>query len=131
MFHAEDDLTWLLSACLQEVFVDPNRDESIIVELLEMQDDVNDRTSASWFLEDLATEQDSKEDLVCSAPQTMSPLSLPLLLFQPSACKVCVKGCFSSSSASYLGYFLVAPLISPLHLIFKLTRKKLCCPCIE
>ncbi|KAH9562353.1 hypothetical protein CY35_05G067700 [Sphagnum magellanicum] len=47
----------------QEAFVDPNRDESIIVELLELKDTVVDERSSRWFLQDLAIEQDSEQSL--------------------------------------------------------------------
>ncbi|CAM6084986.1 unnamed protein product [Calypogeia fissa] len=63
----------------QEVFVDPNRDESVIVELLELKEDVNDQSSASWFLEDLASEQDAKEDLVVEAGGHLSVTQVPLM----------------------------------------------------
>eukprot|EP00850_Spirogloea_muscicola_P016289 SM000131S26719 [mRNA] locus=s131:95162:100074:- [translate_table: standard] len=43
----------------QEVFVDGARDESVIVELLELKRDVDDAAAAEWFLEDLATEQEA------------------------------------------------------------------------
>lgn len=45
----------------QEVFVDPSRDESLIIELLDFKHDVGDGGSASWFLNDLATEQDAED----------------------------------------------------------------------
>ncbi|KAL9226226.1 hypothetical protein vseg_002061 [Gypsophila vaccaria] len=48
----------------QEAFSDPNRDESIIVELLDLKDDVADETSSVWFLQDLATEQDAEGGMV-------------------------------------------------------------------
>nr|GLL32035.1 ran guanine nucleotide release factor-like [Ipomoea trifida] len=44
----------------QEVFVDPARDESLIFELLELKQDVADNGSATWFLQDLANEQDAE-----------------------------------------------------------------------
>ncbi|KAM7252169.1 hypothetical protein ACFE04_024052 [Oxalis oulophora] len=44
----------------QEAFVDPNRDESLIIELLEFKHDVGDNASAAWFLHDLVTEQDGE-----------------------------------------------------------------------
>jgi hypothetical protein len=50
---------------LQEAYVDPNRDESIIIELLELKDSVADAGSARWFLQDLAVEQASENSLVC------------------------------------------------------------------
>ncbi|CAI9096622.1 OLC1v1032813C1 [Oldenlandia corymbosa var. corymbosa] len=45
----------------QEVFVDPSRDESLIFELLDLKTDVPDNGSATWFLQDLANEQDAAE----------------------------------------------------------------------
>ncbi|CAN4118847.1 unnamed protein product [Withania somnifera] len=44
----------------QEVFVDPARDESLIIELLDLKVDVADSGSATWFLQDLADEQDAE-----------------------------------------------------------------------
>ncbi|EOA35735.1 hypothetical protein CARUB_v10020969mg [Capsella rubella] len=44
----------------QEVFVDPSRDESLIFELLDFKTEVGDIGSASWFLNDLASEQDAE-----------------------------------------------------------------------
>ncbi|GMP94059.1 hypothetical protein CsSME_00043657 [Camellia sinensis var. sinensis] len=44
----------------QEVLVDPARDESLIFELLDHKHDVADNGSATWFLHDLATEQDAE-----------------------------------------------------------------------
>ncbi|KAM7464526.1 hypothetical protein LguiA_032647 [Lonicera macranthoides] len=44
----------------QEVFVDPGRDESLIIELLDFKVDVADHGSATWFLQDLASEQDAQ-----------------------------------------------------------------------
>ncbi|KAL1551017.1 ran guanine nucleotide release factor-like [Salvia divinorum] len=44
----------------QEVFVDPTRDESLIFELLDLKTDVADHGSATWFLQDLANEQDAE-----------------------------------------------------------------------
>ncbi|GBG74247.1 hypothetical protein CBR_g17957 [Chara braunii] len=41
----------------QEVYGDMNRDESIIVEILEMKSDVEDANAAAWFLDDLASVQ--------------------------------------------------------------------------
>ncbi|RWR92076.1 ran guanine nucleotide release factor [Cinnamomum micranthum f. kanehirae] len=48
----------------QEVFADPNRDESLIFELLDLKHDVEDNGSAIWFLRDLAAEQDAEGSLV-------------------------------------------------------------------
>lgn len=45
---------------LQEVFVDPSRDESLIFELLDFKHDVGNNGSAAWFLQDLAAEQDAE-----------------------------------------------------------------------
>jgi len=40
--------------------VDPSRDESLIFELLDFKAEVGDIGSASWFLNDLASEQDAE-----------------------------------------------------------------------
>ncbi|KAL2226126.1 ran guanine nucleotide release factor [Sesamum indicum] len=48
----------------QEVFVDPARDESLIFELLDLKTDVADQGSATWFLQDLASEQDAEGTMV-------------------------------------------------------------------
>ncbi|XP_010258391.1 PREDICTED: probable ran guanine nucleotide release factor [Nelumbo nucifera] len=48
----------------QEVFVDPARDESLIFELLELKHNVEDNASSSWFLQDLAVEQDAEGSVV-------------------------------------------------------------------
>lgn len=40
--------------------MDPSRDESLIFELLDFKTDVGDIGSASWFLNDLAREQDAE-----------------------------------------------------------------------
>ncbi|KAL3629054.1 hypothetical protein CASFOL_027115 [Castilleja foliolosa] len=48
----------------QEVFVDPTRDESLIFELLDLKTDVADHGSATWFLQDLANEQDAEGTMV-------------------------------------------------------------------
>ncbi|KAK4261134.1 hypothetical protein QN277_004177 [Acacia crassicarpa] len=48
----------------QEAFADPSRDESLIFELLEFKHDVADNGSATWFLQDLATEQNAEGSVV-------------------------------------------------------------------
>nr|XP_043612783.1 ran guanine nucleotide release factor [Erigeron canadensis] len=48
----------------QEVYVDPDRDESLIIELLEMKNEVADNASATWFLQDLASEQSAEGNIV-------------------------------------------------------------------
>ncbi|KAL6567717.1 hypothetical protein OROGR_001385 [Orobanche gracilis] len=48
----------------QEVFVDPRRDESLIFELLDLKTDVADQGSATWFLQDLARDQDAEGTMV-------------------------------------------------------------------
>ncbi|MCO5607427.1 hypothetical protein L7F22_061623 [Adiantum nelumboides] len=48
----------------QEVYADPSRDESIIVEILEHERSVEDAQSAVWFLQDLSHEQDAGQSLV-------------------------------------------------------------------
>ncbi|GFZ06809.1 ran guanine nucleotide release factor, putative [Actinidia rufa] len=47
-----------------QVFVDPARDESLIFELLDLKLDVADNGSATWFLQDLASEQDAEGAMV-------------------------------------------------------------------
>ena len=49
---------------MKEAFVDPNRDESLIIELLDLKHDVADEASAVWFLHDLAREQDAEGGMV-------------------------------------------------------------------
>ncbi|GER35460.1 Ran guanine nucleotide release factor [Striga asiatica] len=48
----------------QEAFVDPTRDESLMFELLDLKTDVADHGSATWFLQDLANEQDAEGAMV-------------------------------------------------------------------
>ncbi|KAF9625965.1 hypothetical protein IFM89_028351 [Coptis chinensis] len=48
----------------QEVYVDPSRDESLIVELLELKQEVQDSASVAWFFQDLAREQDAQGSIV-------------------------------------------------------------------
>ena len=44
--------------------MDPARDESLIFELLDLKLDVADNGSATWFLQDLASEQDAEGAMV-------------------------------------------------------------------
>ncbi|TVU14242.1 hypothetical protein EJB05_37698, partial [Eragrostis curvula] len=55
----------------QEVFVDPARDESIIVELLDLKGEVDDAGSALWFLRDIANEQDAGDNMVVEHSGTL------------------------------------------------------------
>ncbi|XP_047317462.1 ran guanine nucleotide release factor [Impatiens glandulifera] len=48
----------------QEVYADPDRDESLIIELLDFKHDVADNGSATWFLQDLSIEQDAEGTVV-------------------------------------------------------------------
>jgi Ran-interacting Mog1 protein len=48
----------------KEVFVDPSRDESLIFELLDLKNEVADQESSTWFLHDLAVEQDATDNMV-------------------------------------------------------------------
>ncbi|KAF5180490.1 Ran guanine nucleotide release factor [Thalictrum thalictroides] len=48
----------------QEAFADPSRDESLVIELLDLKHDVEDSRSATWFFQDLATEQDAENSIV-------------------------------------------------------------------
>ncbi|XP_061991879.1 uncharacterized protein LOC133709935 isoform X2 [Rosa rugosa] len=50
----------------QEAFVDPARDESLIIELLDLKPEVGDNGSAAWFLQDLATEQEAEGSVAIS-----------------------------------------------------------------
>lgn len=49
---------------MQEAFADANRDESLIIELLDLKQDVADEASAVWFIQDLAREQDAEGGMV-------------------------------------------------------------------
>ncbi|KAK8921925.1 hypothetical protein KSP39_PZI020002 [Platanthera zijinensis] len=48
----------------QEAFADSRRDESLIFELLEFKQEVEDNVSAVWFLSDIAREQDAERSMV-------------------------------------------------------------------
>lgn len=48
--------------------MDPERDESLIIELLDLKMDVADSGSATWFLQDLANEQEAEGATVSSSP---------------------------------------------------------------
>jgi hypothetical protein len=48
----------------QEVFVDPARDESLIIELLDLKSEVDDAGGALWFMRDIANEQDAGDNMV-------------------------------------------------------------------
>ena len=58
----------------KEVFADPSRDESLFFELLDLKHQVGDDGSASWFLQDLATEQDAEQCTV------RHPILVPIVL---------------------------------------------------
>jgi hypothetical protein len=68
-----------LSCNVQEAFVDPNRDESIIMELLEFKTDVVDERSSLWFLQDLAIEQGSEQTLVVEPENGITTTDVPNL----------------------------------------------------
>uniref|UniRef100_A0A0D6R9L2 Ran guanine nucleotide release factor n=1 Tax=Araucaria cunninghamii TaxID=56994 RepID=A0A0D6R9L2_ARACU len=74
----------------QEAFADPNRDESLIIELLDLKQDVADDQSALWFLKDLASEQDSAGDPVVESVSALSPADVPFL--DPSTVATAVIG---------------------------------------
>lgn len=59
---------------MQEVFVDPDRDESLIFELLDLKGEVDDAGSALWFLRDIANEQDAGDNMV---NKSQLPFDLP------------------------------------------------------
>ena len=46
--------------------MDPTCDESLIVEILELKDDVADNGSATWFLQDLVVEQSAEGTILIS-----------------------------------------------------------------
>jgi len=47
----------------QEIFEDPNRDESFTIELLDLKEHVTNAGSARWFLQDLAAKQGTENSL--------------------------------------------------------------------
>ncbi|XP_075518450.1 uncharacterized protein LOC142552620 isoform X2 [Primulina tabacum] len=63
----------------QEVFVDPTRDESLVFELLDLKADVADQESASWFLRDLANEQDAERTVVLEQSGIFEACQLPFI----------------------------------------------------
>ncbi|EEF38202.1 ran guanine nucleotide release factor [Ricinus communis] len=63
----------------QEVFVDPARDESLIFELLDFKHDIGDNGSATWFLQDLANEQDAEG---CTLIEQSGVVEAPGLLYR-------------------------------------------------
>ncbi|KAG6524077.1 hypothetical protein ZIOFF_013967 [Zingiber officinale] len=60
----------------QEVFADPNRDESLIFELLDIKHEVGDNESAVWFLRDIAGEQDAEDSMVLEQSGTLEAIGL-------------------------------------------------------
>ncbi|KAF4360499.1 hypothetical protein G4B88_003382 [Cannabis sativa] len=58
--EAKEKFGTLADSAETTVFVDPSRDESLIFEILELKEEVGDDGSASWFLQDLASEQESE-----------------------------------------------------------------------
>ncbi|KAJ0988327.1 hypothetical protein J5N97_006683 [Dioscorea zingiberensis] len=60
----------------QEVFADPARDESLIFELLDLKHNVGDTNSATWFLRDIASEQDAEESMVLEDSGTLEVAGL-------------------------------------------------------
>ncbi|CAL9170671.1 unnamed protein product [Musa hybrid cultivar] len=63
----------------QEVFADPDRDESLIFELLDLKHEVGDGGSAVWFLQDIAREQDAEETMVLEHSGTLEAVGLTSL----------------------------------------------------
>ncbi|KAI5084531.1 hypothetical protein GOP47_0000700 [Adiantum capillus-veneris] len=63
----------------QEIYADPSRDESIIVEILEHEGSVADAQSAVWFLQDLSHEQDAGQSLVLEDVKELTLADTPLL----------------------------------------------------
>ncbi|THU57382.1 hypothetical protein C4D60_Mb03t02930 [Musa balbisiana] len=72
-----------ISSCFplrfQEVFADPDRDESLIFELLDLKHEVGDGGSAVWFLQDIAREQDAEETMVLEHSGTLEAVGLTSL----------------------------------------------------
>ncbi|KAI4373604.1 hypothetical protein MLD38_011713 [Melastoma candidum] len=63
----------------QEVFADPWRDQSLIFELLELKQDVEDHGSAVWFLQDIAAVQDAGQ---CTLLEQSGVVEAPWLVYQ-------------------------------------------------
>lgn len=78
---------FIISLWVKEVFVDPTRDESLIFELLEFKPDVGNDGSATWFLQDLATEQDAEGCTVILTSRFYS-VNCMVNLFQTSCINV-------------------------------------------
>ncbi|GJP45579.1 hypothetical protein CLOM_g12584 [Closterium sp. NIES-68] len=79
----------------QEVFADASRDESIVVELLEMKADVADADSSRWFLEDLMREQEAQAG---SAIESSAPIaSSDCPHFEPSVVRSYAVGSMTVS----------------------------------
>ncbi|RWW79728.1 hypothetical protein BHE74_00011964 [Ensete ventricosum] len=54
----------------------PDRDESLIFELLDLKHEVGDGGSAVWFLQDIAREQDAEETMVLEHSGTLEAVGL-------------------------------------------------------
>ncbi|KAF4354241.1 hypothetical protein F8388_021718 [Cannabis sativa] len=116
----------------QEVFVDPSRDESLIFEILELKEEVGDDGSASWFLQDLASEQESEGCVAISkgrqeAEHNLPPLHPPCVRFSDcGSVPKCLNRnrCPLSESATAVGAGAATPAelsgCTPMVEVFKL-----------
>eukprot|EP00850_Spirogloea_muscicola_P006471 SM000030S11480 [mRNA] locus=s30:892653:893987:+ [translate_table: standard] len=113
---------------VQEVFVDGARDESVIVELLELKRDVGDAAAAEWFLEDLATEQEATDagtGLEASGPL----LAEHVPLMDPAVAKSMAVGTLAISkhkqgpeASNIVKMHPLDPLAFDLHQPFRLSK---------
>ncbi|KAL3701527.1 hypothetical protein R1sor_019549 [Riccia sorocarpa] len=61
----------------QEVLCDYDREESIIIELLEFKSDVTDEDSARWFLHNVAEEQEAESTVVLESRIVLTVADVP------------------------------------------------------
>ncbi|KAG6549776.1 hypothetical protein Mapa_008757 [Marchantia paleacea] len=61
----------------QEVLCDYDREESIIIELLEFKSDVSDEDSARWFLQNVAEEQESENFMTIEDRRVLTESDVP------------------------------------------------------
>lgn len=63
----------------QEIFEDPDRDESFTIELFELKEHVTNAGSASWFLQDLAAKQGTENSLAVEEESRVPAVAIPNL----------------------------------------------------
>ncbi|BBM97093.1 hypothetical protein MPTK1_1g02960 [Marchantia polymorpha subsp. ruderalis] len=61
----------------QEVLCDYDREESIIIELLEFKSDVSDEDSARWFLQNVAEEQEAENTVTIEDRRVLTVVDVP------------------------------------------------------